>query len=354
MNFFETRWAVLVASLAMLPCGCGPPEGVGSREGSPDAALPPHIARVLETGLRPNWSGDAKRLLLDDLVGDVFELDLETRAVRRLTAHFAHSGFTRARYLANGDLLLCGPRAPGASDPERGRWHTELWWLASDISGPARPLDEPCFEGPAVARRSLRIAWTRSDYPDRVVFGRSEIWIGEIVLEDGEASLVARRKLLDRSDFAYLAFLETQDFRPPDEQELIFTAYAHRGGEAMGIDLETGEIRNYSQSWGYDEAEGVFPTGRFVAVEREPDTYTLTPRGYIDIWRTALDGSGRSERLTYFSDFRGFGANNPVVSPDGRWMAFSMRASDGPHGNGRGIFLFDLQRWQENQVEKTR
>jgi Tol biopolymer transport system component len=68
------------------------------------------------------------------------------------------------------------------------------------------------------------------------------------------------------------------------------------------------------------------------------------PHGHIDIWRTALDGSGRSQRLTYFSDFAGFGANNPVVSPDGLWMAFQLRAVDGPHGNGQGVFLFDLRR----------
>ena len=195
----------------------------------------------------------------------------------------------------------------------------------------------------AVSRNSLRIAWTRSDYPDSVVFGRSEIWTGEIVVERGVPRLVDRVKRLDRAAFHYLAFFETQDFRPPGERELIFTAYAHRGGEVMGLDLETGALTNYSRNWGYDEAEGVFPDGKSVAVEREPDTYTLSPRGHIDIWRTALDGSGASERLTRFSEFAGYGANNPVVSRDGRLMAFGLRRVDGPHGNGQGIFLLDLR-----------
>jgi hypothetical protein len=342
---------VFAASLAALLCACGSPEQRGSLSGSPASALPPHISQLLAAGLRPDWSDDGRRLLfLDDLVGDVFEIDLETRVVRPLTSHFDHSGFTRARYLANGDVLLCGPQSPAAAEPERGRWHTALWWLAADLSRPASPLGEPCFEGPAVSRRSLRIAWTRSDYPDRVVLGRSEIWTGEIAFQNGTPRLVNRAKLLDRSDFHYLAFFETQDFRPPEERELIFTAYAYRGGEVMGIDLETGEVRNYSQNWGYDEAEGVFPDGRFVAVEREPDTYTLTPHGHIDIWRTALDGSGRSERLTHFTDFAGFGASNPVVSPDGLWMAFQLRAVDGPHGNGQGIFLFDLRQAPEENA----
>ncbi len=339
-----SHWSVFASLLTALLCGCSSPEQRGSLSGSPASALPPHISQLLAAGLRPDWSADGRRLLfLDHLVGNVFETDLETRAVRALTSHFDHSGFTRARYLANGDVLLCGPRSTAVSKPEGGRWHTELWLLDADLSRPAWPLGQACFEGPAVSRRSLRIAWTRSDYPDRVVLGRSEIWTAEIVFESGTPRLAKRTKLLDRSDFHYLAFFETQDFRLPEERELIFTAYAHRGGEVMGIDLETREVHNYSQNWGYDEAEGVFPDGRFAAVEREPDTYTLTPQGHIDIWRTALDGSGRSQRLTYFSDFAGFGANNPVVSPNGQWMAFQLRAVDGPHGNGQGIFLFDLR-----------
>jgi hypothetical protein len=323
--------------------GCGPDEPHGFRAGSPADALPPHVSPLLPAGLRPDWSADSQRLLfLDDLVGDVFEVERASRAVRPLSAHFAHHGFTRARYLANGDVLLCGPRQPAGLARERGRWHTELWYLRRDLSAPAQPLDAPCFEGPAVSRRSLRIAWTRSDYPDRVALGRSEVWTGEISLAGGAPRLVERRRVLDRSALYYLAFFETQDFRPPDERELIVTAYAWRGGEVMGLDLETGALRNYSRSWGYDEAEGVFPDGRFAAVEREPDTWTLVPRGHLDIWRTALDGSGRSERLTWFSEFAGFGANNPAVSPDGRFMAFGLRAADGPHGNGQGIFLLDL------------
>jgi len=326
--------------LALAACGA---ERSTLRAGSPADSLPPHITRLTDEGLRPDWSGDGRRLLfLDALVGDVFELELATRAVRPLTRHFAHKGFTRARYLASGDVLLCGPRAHG-DRPEGGRWHTELWWLPGDASGPAVALEEPCFEGPAVSRRSSRIAWTRSDYPDSVVFGRSEIWTGEIVVEKGVPRLVDRVKRLDRAAFHYLAFFETQDFRPPEERELIFTAYAHRGGEVMGLDLETGALTNYSRNWAYDEAEGVFPDGKSVAVEREPDTYTLSPRGHIDVWRTSLDGSGASVRLTRFSEFAGYGANNPVVSPDGRFVAFGLRRVDGPHGNGHGIFLLDLR-----------
>lgn len=332
----------LILALALLGCGRG--AEVGFRGGSPLDDLPPWIRPLLASGVRPDWSADGRRLLyLDALVGGVHELELETGESRSLTSHFEHHGFTRARYLASGDLLLCGPAAAGDAADAR-RWKTELWFLPYAATTPARRLGEPCFEGPAVSRRDLRIAWTRSDYPDAILFGRSEIWTGRIELEDGEARLVDRRRRVERSDFFHLAFLETQDFRPPDERELLFTAYAWRGGEVMGVDLESGEITNYSRDWGYDEAEGVFPDGGSIAVEREPDTYTAVPVGDIDIWQLALDGSGAARRLTWFSEHAGYGANNPVISPDGRSMAFGLRIKGGEHGNAHGILLYDLER----------
>ena len=142
----------------------------------------------------------------------------------------------------------------------------------------------------------------------------------------------------------YLAFLETQDFRPPDEQELLFTAYAYKGGEVMGVDLVSGALTNYSRNWAYDEAEGVFPDGNSIAVERELGTYTAIPVGDIDIWQLALDGSGVSRRLTYFTEYAGHGANNPVISPDGSKMVFGLRIKGGEHGNAQGLYLYDFEK----------
>jgi hypothetical protein len=328
--------------------GCGDASEIGFRSGRPTDDLPAWIRPLLAAGLRPDWSPDGSRLVyLDALLGDVHELDLASGKSTSLTAHFDHPGFTRARYLASGDLLLCGPGRASADAAEASRWKTELWFLPRDGSRAAQPLEEPCFEGPAVSRLDMRIAWTRSDYPDELLFARSEIWTGQLVVVDGQAKLVDRRKRVDRSDFMYLAFLETQDFRPPDERELLFTAYAYRGGEVMGIDLESGELTNYSRDWGYDEAEGVFPDGESIAVEREVHTYTANPVGDIDIWRLALDGSGVWRRLTYFTEYAGFGANNPVISPDGRKMAFGLRIKGGDHGNAEGILLYDFERAPE-------
>src|ERR1044071_8646232 len=74
---------------------------------SPEEHLPPHITQVTWFGERADWSADGKKLLfLTKTFGDAMELDLATKRIRNLTAHFPHHGFTRALYLTNGDILL--------------------------------------------------------------------------------------------------------------------------------------------------------------------------------------------------------------------------------------------------------
>ncbi|MBK7950059.1 MAG: hypothetical protein IPK00_15210 [Deltaproteobacteria bacterium] len=335
---------LLVGAVAWI-AACDAPES-GFRDGSPRDALPEWIRPLegLGAAVRPAWSADGKRFLyLDALVGDVFELDVASGISRPLTRHFPHHGFTRAYYLANGDLLLCGPTTVDPSDPERGRWRADFWLLGAALDGPARPLGERCFEGPAVARHSMRIAWVRTDVPDAILTARSELWTGVVDAGGESPRIVDARKLADRSDLSYLGMFEPQDFRPPEERELLFTAYAYRGGEAMGIDLETGAIVNYSRSPWYEEIEGVTPDGRFALVERE-FTLRMRPSGAIDLWLLRLDGSGEFTRMTHFSEYRGFGANNPVVNPDCRTMLHALRETGGEEGNSAGLFVYDLSK----------
>ena len=63
----------------------------------------------------------------------------------------------------------------------------------------------------------------------------------------------------------------------------------------------------------------------------------------IDVWRLALDGSGRSERLTRFSDHPGYKASNPVVSDDGRRFAFQMGRAGEAAGVGHGLFVYSFE-----------
>lgn len=342
------RVAVLITAwtLSLLTLTACAPAGIGEKQGSPRDKLPAHITELSELGavVRPAWFGDGSRFLyLDGLVGNVFEYDLASGTSRPLTAHFEHLGFARAHYMANGDLLLCGPSKVDPDDPEKGRWDTDFWYLDRSLEKPAVSLGEPCFEGPTVSRKSMHMAWTRTDYPEKSpLTAKSEIWLGEIDISGEQPRIVNERKLVDRSDFFYFAMLEPQDFRSPDETELIFTAYAYRGGEVMGINLETGDILNYSRSWWYEEVEGVSPGGDYAMVERE-FTLSLRPKGKIDIWALRLDGSGEFTRMTHFSDFEGFGANNPVISPDCSTMLFAIRQVGGLEGNSDGLFLYDLK-----------
>src|SRR5690242_7416157 len=72
--------------------------------------LPAHIERLTSFGERADFSHDGKRILfLSKTFGDAMEFDIPTRAIGNLTAHYPHYGYTRALYLANGDILLSGP-----------------------------------------------------------------------------------------------------------------------------------------------------------------------------------------------------------------------------------------------------
>lgn len=46
----------------------------------------------------------------------------------------------------------------------------------------------------------------------------------------------------------------------------------------------------------------------------------------------------------YFSDYLGYKASNPVVSDDGRFMAFQMARSKDQAGVGYGIFIYDFKK----------
>ncbi len=302
---------------------------------SPADELPPHIRRVTWFGERADWSHDGKRILfLAKTFGDVYEVELATGVIRPVTHHYFHAGYTRALYLANGDILLSGARTFDPQSPWKSRHedNAELWVLKKDRGGPPVALGANCSEGPAVSRRSMRIAWTR----------HNALHLAEIVYEDGKPKLAGQKKVLDAKDLAFKCGLETQNFRPPEENELTFSAYGYQGTEVMGLNLQTGKVMNYSNAPSeYDEPEGIFPDGKHTLVEC--DRHCGKGPGHIDLYRLALDGSGRTERLTFFNDYPGYKASNPVVSDDGRYIAFQLARSKDAAGVGHGILVFNLK-----------
>jgi len=313
---------------------------------SPADHLPPHITQVTWFGERADWSHDGKKILfLSKTFGDAMEIDLTTKRIRNLTAHYPHHGYTRALYLANDDLLLSGP---DSFDPKRiGEARTQCWLYLLDKSGtkPAVPLGSKCSEGPAVSRKRMHIAWTHvaAEYPDEMAAGGSRMQEADLVVEDGQPKLANQKLVIDSRDLPFRCTMETQNFRPPDEKELTFSAYGYQGTDVAGIDLVTKKVTDYSNSPGqYDEPEGIYPDGQYTLVEC--DKQNLKGPGHVDLWKLKLDGSGQYERLTYFSDFPGYKASNPVVSDDGKYIAFQMATAREAAGVGHGIFVYDIEK----------
>ena len=313
---------------------------------SPLDELPAYIKQVTHFGQRADWSHDGKRILfVEKTFGDAYEVNLESGIIRPMTHYYYHEGYVRALYLANGDILLSGARKFDAEDPIPSRKkYAELWVLKKDLSGPPVALGEYCYEGPAVSRTKMRIAWTVGGTTPDAAF-----YTADIVYEDGVPKIANKKKILDKVGLDIMKHdIETQNFRPPDEKELIFSAYGddYKVCEVAGLDIETGEVVNYSKApEQYNEPEGIFPDGKYTLVEC--DKHNKKGTSYIDIYKLALDGSGRTERLTFFSDYPGYKSSNPAVSDDGRYMAFQYAKENDWAGAGRGILIFDFVLYEE-------
>jgi len=311
---------------------------------SPADDLPPGIRRVTWFGERADWSHDGKRILfVEKTFGDVFELELASGIIRAITHHYSHYGYTRALYLANDDILLSGPDPLDPKKPGDARTQCWLFVLDKTLTRPAFPLGTKCSEGPAVSRKRLHIAWTHvaAEYPDAMEKGSSRMQEADLSYQDGKPRLANQRVLLESKDLPFKCTMETQNFVPPDENRLTFSAYGYNGTDACIVDLRTKKVIDLTNSPDeYDEPEGVFPDGKFTLVEC--DKQNKKGSSHVDLWKLRLDGGGYVERLTYFSDFAGFKSSNPVVSDDGRFMAFQMARSKDAAGVGYGIFVYDF------------
>ena len=318
--------------------------GAAPADKDPSDELPPNIRRLTHFGERADWSHDGKRILfLSKTFGDAMEIDLATGAVRNLTAHYPHHGYTRALYLQNGDILLSGPDQFDPAHAGDARVQCWLYVLDKNLTSPARPLGSKCSEGPAVSRKRMHIAWTHvaAQYPDEMPADGSRMMEADVVAEGGKPKLANQRVIITSTELPFRCTMETQNFRPPDERELTFSAYGYQGTDVCGVDLQTKKVTNYSNAPGqYDEPEGIFPDGQFTLVEC--DRHNRKGSGHVDLYKLALDGSGATERLTHFNDYPGYKASNPVVSDDGWRIAFQLAKSTEAAGVGHGIFVYEV------------
>lgn len=312
-----------------------------AQETIPD--LPPHITQLADFGQRPEWSVDGKQIFfLDNCYegGEVFVVDVSTKEIRQLTKPEDRPrghGYYRVLVLPNGDLLLCA-----------GAVRQMLYFQIMDKSLEKPPYNidaEVLVEGPAVSRKSMKIAWTLP--------GQLEIYSGEIAYSDGRAKIINKKYLVGINDIVpldgveYRDIIETQNWRPPLEEELTFSLYRRdKDGtkwgrsisgsgiyekEVLGISLKTGKIVNYTKPADVEgEPEGIFPDGQYTLMEHDAEVYKLK-----------LDGSGKyTKRLT-----EGFNATNPAVHDDGNSFVFMTR-------NCMGLFLFDIQKYEQQKKSK--
>lgn len=341
------------SACALFAVLCSPLLAMGQQQGatgeplSPDQNLPPHIRQLTHFGERADFSLDGRKIIfLSKTFGDVMEVDVETGLIRNLTNHYPHHGYTRALYLSNGDILLSGPTYFDPESVGRARANSWLFVLKPGSGERPHPLGIKCSEGPAPSRTRLKVAWSyrAEQFPGGIMPpGSSQIHEADIVYEDGVPSIANQRLVLDSEDLPFEATLEPQNYRPEDEGELIFSMYGYQDTDVFGIDLETGALTNYSNAPGiYDEPEGIFPTGLHTTVESDHHEPDATGFDRADIYRLTLDGSGQMERLTNFADVPTYRSSNPVISDDGRYMAFQMGRSGVAAGTGYGIFLYDF------------
>jgi hypothetical protein len=199
-------------------------------------------------------------------------------------------------------------------------------------------------EGMAISKTSLKVAYSQvhAQVPE-VPAGASRLVVADVSVENGAPALVNKTVVYESPDAG--CTIEAQDFYDHDSN-MTFTCYEPKGlASVMGIDLKTKQVTNLSKAPGtYNEVEGIFPDGRYTCVESDRQVETLGGAhgsGNIDIWKLRLDGSGKDfVRLTRFNDYEGGKASNPVVSTDGRFMAFQTARTTDPAGVGYGILLY--------------
>jgi hypothetical protein len=339
----------------------------GSSNAQPDSKMkwtdvnyPSYIKRMNMFGERPDWSHDSKKVLfVGRSFGDVYEMDIAKRTVIPLTHHYYHGGYLRAMYLSNGDILLLGPKKFDPTNWQDARFkNMEMWVLSKKLDSPPVPLGEFIWEGAAVSRTQLKISWAK--YPNEK--GLRQLMMANIDYSSGKPTLINKRVILDNTKAEVKdAVLEPQNFRPGKEEELTVQVGGWqrpdiKGAEIFGLNLITGELINYSKSpFIYDEVEGIYPDGNYTLVEctmHDNDPATQSSTHNIDLYKLKLDNTQTWERVTYFSEDRKFKASNPVVSDDGKYIAFMVARSDEVAGIGHGIYILDIKEYEKSKKGK--
>ncbi|MGD0341242.1 MAG: hypothetical protein ABSA76_06010 [Bacteroidales bacterium] len=327
---------ILILSLSSAQFIIKPQLNVGNQAEN----LPPCIKRVTQFGERPDWSFNGKKLLfVEKTYGDFYEVELATGKIFLITGHFYYGGFIRTLYLASGDVLLSGNIRYDDANPYIHRTiKAELWILDKSYTKPPLRIGTKCYKCEAISRKNMKTAWTSRDrqYHDSFKPRKYLFNIEDIVYENGIPKLANKKIIVSNLGTPYKD-IEVQNFVPSDEKTLTFSAYRFLASEGMLLNLENGTVINMSNAPDqYEEPERVFPDGKscYVGSAKKPVT--------INIYKLRLDGKSTLDRMTYFSDYKGYKSLNPVISNDGKFMAFQIGKYKDLAGVGYGIFIMDL------------
>lgn len=320
-------------------------EGQQTRKtGDPLENLPPNIEVLTHFGERADISPDNQRVaFMAKSFGDAMLIDLKTRIITCLTCNVPGAAFLRVMHLVTGDYILIGPDHFEDIHTSRSR-DNELWFLSKQRGSKPVKLGQKMSEGAAISKKSLKISFSALPAQDpELAPGSSQLFVADVDLSGGVPRLINKKMVYESKDRSCV--LEAQDFYD-DDKKMTFTCYEpNNASSVMGIDLATGEVVNFSKAPGtYNEPEGIFPDGLYTAVEGDRQCQGYgggCGSGNIDIWKLRLDGTGKDfTRLTHFNDYVGGKASNPVVSTDGRFMAFQTARSSDPAGVGYGILVY--------------
>jgi hypothetical protein len=338
---------LLLAIVALLFVAAA--EGQTTRKpGNPIEHLPANIEVLTHFGERADISPDNQRVaFMAKSFGDAMVIDLKTRAISCLTCNVPGGSFLRVMHLVTGDYLLIGPDHFEDIQTSRSR-DNELWFLSKERGAKPVKLGQKMSEGAAISKKTLKISFSQlpAQAPD-LAPGASRLMVADLDLSSGMPRLINKKTVYESKDRSCV--LEAQDFYD-DDRKMVFTCYEPHGqASVMGIDLQTGEVVNFSKAPGtYNEPEGIFPDGLYTAVEGDRQCESLGGErgsGNIDIWKLKLDGTGKDfTRLTHFNDYEGGKASNPVISTDGRFMAFQAARTTDPAGVGYGILIYRFEK----------
>ena len=330
-----------------------------------EATFPEGWTLLTNWGTKPQWLTPTSFVFVSNLIGDVYRMEISTGEIERLTGHFPHAGFTRVHVLSNDDLLLLGPSS-GPQPPldpltpyEEGMFDGDLFVLRYPYDGVPLPLNEHAWEGVAVSRETLQIAWSTSAAPaystnpdgsldavatlDTLLNEPSEIRTGTIVYDsEGVPRIEGTRVVIAKEDVGDV-LLEPQDFIGTGEESLTVSAYGFSEGFGDGliVDVAEGTFEGvpHPLGGGFDEWEGVHPDGSSAFIEVVDGTQDPASVDELYLYVYSFD----TQEFTRVVDLHPTRPHEPVFSEDGRWALMATFALFGHAGYGAGILLVDME-----------